>query len=293
MNTVAELFRAYAQVYIERFGGTMSRERRKVVEDIAGCRTPAAGTAVYGCATCGEKRFVHLGCGNRHCPNCQRDKSRRWLERALAKVLPGVYFLVTFTVPAELRSFLRRYRREGYGTMFTASAETLKGVLANPKYCGTDLPGFFGVLHTWSRRLEYHPHIHNVLPGGGLDRESGLWRTVATDDYLAPGGILSRLYRAKFLAETERLGLLDHIPRKARSKAWNVHVQPVGRTSEGVIKYLAPYVFRVAIADSRVVGVENDMVTFTYKSSATGQLQRETLHALEFIHRFLQHVLPR
>jgi len=292
MISIADIFQKYVLRYIGQFGETMPKQQRKALDDIVNCRTPEAGVAVFTCEKCAGREVVYLGCGNRHCPNCQHDKSRQWLERALGKVLAGVYFMVTFTVPAQLRRFLRSNQKAGFGAMFKASADTLKGVIGNKKYCGADLSGFFGVLHTWSRLIEYHPHIHYVVPGGGLDRQSGLWKLVKDDDYLAPVRTLSRLFKAKFRDEMRRLGLFDQIPDSVWRKDWNVNVQPVGRNTEGVLKYLASYVFRVAISDSRIVRLLNDRVTFTYTPSGTDRTETATLDVLEFMRRFLQHVLP-
>jgi hypothetical protein len=206
-------------------------------------------------------------------------------------VLPGPHFMISFTVPVELRRFFRSNQKTAYSALFSASSDSLKGAIANPKYCGADLPGFFGVLHTWTRQLEYHPHIHYVVPSGGLNRKTGLWQN-SREDYCVPEGVLSVLVKAKFRDLMKRAGLLDKIPKKAWSHHWVVDAQAVGNNTEGVLKYLAPYVFRVAISDSRIVSVLNDQVTFKYTPSGTKLTKLITLHALEFIRRFLQHVLP-
>ena len=155
MQKIVDIFRAYAPAYLDQFGDRIPSEHRKVIGAIVNCRTPEAGIAVFGCNTCSHKQLVYLGCGNRHCPNCQHDKSQKWLKRAMNNVLPGPHFMVTFTVPAELRRFFRSNQKTTYNALFGASSDALKGAIANPKHCGGDLPGFFAVLHTWTRQLEY------------------------------------------------------------------------------------------------------------------------------------------
>ena len=291
MSTIAKIFRRYAPAYLDEYGDRLPAEHRKVIKSILECRTPSAGVAVYGCNSCPEKRIAYLGCGNRHCPNCQQDKSRQWLNRALEQVLPGPHFFVTFTVPQELRRFIRSNQRLAYGALFKATSEALKVSLANKKYCGADHPGFFGVLHTWTRQLEYHPHVHFVVPGGGLDRDSKLWQSTGSK-YLVPGSVLSALFKKHFRALMKTAGLFDKVPTVAWSKKWVVDVQAVGNNTEGILKYLAPYVFRVAISDSRIVSDENGLITIKYSPSGSKETKLLPLRAFEFMRRFLQHVLP-
>ena len=291
MYKIADIFRHYAPAYIQQFDNTIPAEHRKVIHAIINCRTSESGVAVFGCRDCPEKKIVYLGCGNRNCPNCQQDKSKQWLNRAINNVLPGPHFMITFTVPSELRRFFRGNQKETYSALFRASSNALKDAMANSKYCGADLPGFFGVLHTWTRQLEYHPHIHYVVPGGGLDRETGMWKN-SQADYCVPQRVLSALVKAKFRDLMMQAGLLNRIPKHVWRRDWLVDAQAVGNNTEGVLKYLAPYVFRVAISDSRIVSVHNDLVTFKYTPSGTKRTKLITLHAMEFIRRFLQHTLP-
>ena len=291
MHKIADIFGHYAPAYIEKFGHRIPAEHRKVIDAIINCRTPDSGVAVFGCDSCPDKRIVYLSCGNRHCPNCQQDKSQQWLNRSMNNVLPGPHFMITFTVPKELRRFFRSNQKATYSALFKASSDALKDAIANPKYCGADLSGFFGVLHTWTRQLEYHPHIHFVVPGGGLCRKTGLWLR-SNDVYCVPERVLSQLVKAKFRDLMKRAGLLSEIPQYVWRRSWVVDAQAVGNNTEGVLKYLAPYVFRVAICDSRLVSVKNDQVTFKYTPSGTKRTELVTVSTVEFIRRFLQHVLP-
>jgi hypothetical protein len=289
MGAINEIFRAHAPEYRRRFGAMMPVEHHKVIDAMLACRTDHYGTTVYHCEHCGQRHLLPRGCGNRHCPGCQNDKSRRWLQRQLERQLPGHYFLITFTVPEPLRAFLRSHQRIGYAALFAASAEAMKRLALDPRFIGGEQPGFFGVLHTWGRQLQYHPHIHFVVPGGAVSR-SGAWRASPVSFYL-PVRALSRIVRAKFRDRMAKAGFLAQIPAEVWRQDWNVNSQAVG-SAEGALKYLAPYVFRVAISDSRIVKVENGQVTFRYRKSGSNRPRTLTLDALEFIRRFLQHVLP-
>jgi hypothetical protein len=157
MPTVADVARRYGASYLRRFGEAVPAEHRKVLGALAACRTGALGTVVFACSRCRHRHHIGRSCGNRHCPTCQQDKARAWLEKQTAQLLPCPYFLLTFTLPAELRSFVRSHQRVTYDAFFQASSAAIKVLAADPKYIGTRTPGFFGVLHTWGRTLPYHP----------------------------------------------------------------------------------------------------------------------------------------
>jgi len=290
MPTVADVLRRHGGEYLEQFDGRMPAEQRKVLRMIMACRTGELGTVHYQCTSCGRTHVMGRSCGNRHCPSCQKDKAKAWLEKQTERLLPCPYFLITFTVPAELRAFMRSHPREAYTALFEASSEALKKLAADPRHIGTQRPGFFGVLHTWGRNLTYHPHVHYVVPGGGLDEGGERWLPSRADFYL-PVRALSIVYRAKFRDCMRRAGLLDQIDPAVWQPSWVVHSQAVG-DGRMSLKYLAPYVFRVAISDRRIVSCEDGCVTFSYRKSGTSHWRKMTLEATEFIHRFLQHVLP-
>lgn len=290
MNTINEIFRTFAPELMERFGADMPPEHRKVVEAIIGCRTPQAGTTYYECEDCGQLHVLYRSCGNRHCPTCQHHKTRKWLEKQMERRLPGHHFLLTFTVPEGLRRFIRSHQKQAYSAMFKASSEAIHKLAMDSKHIGGDLPGFFAVLHTWSRTLEYHPHIHYVVAGGAYLSTDGTWHPSRVDFYL-PVRALSKVFRAKLRDEMIACGLYDQIPEEVWETAWNVNCQAVGESSASV-HYLAPYVFRVAISNSRILRVENRTVTFRYKKSGSSRWRVMALDVMEFIRRFLQHVLP-
>jgi hypothetical protein len=290
MTTITEIFRTFGPEYIEHFGDQMPREHRKVMDAIMECRTQEAGFAYFECEQCGRGHIAYHSCGNRHCPTCQHHKTREWLDSRMSRQLPGHHFMITFTVPESLRRFIRSHQSLAYSALFKASSEAVKKLARDQKHIGGDLPGFFGVLHTWGRTLEYHPHIHYIVAGGALSTKDGSWHPSRIDFYL-PVRALSKIFRAKFRDEMEAAGLLQQIPPETWETEWTVNCQAVAESSASV-KYLAPYVFKVAISNSRIVKVENRIVTFRYKNPHSNRWRTMALHVMEFIRRFLQHVLP-
>jgi Putative transposase/Transposase zinc-binding domain len=290
MPTVADVLRRYGPAYLERFGAAMPGEHKKVLTAITACRTGQLGSVIYRCAACGRTHAMGRSCGNRHCPTCQQDKAKAWLEKQIDRLLPCPYFLLTFTVPAGLRAFVRRHQRVAYAALFDASSAAIKALAADPKYLGTPRCGFFGVLHTWGRTLEYHPHVHYVVPGGGISDDGSQW-LASRADFFVPVKALSILFRAKFRDALERAGVLAEVDPVVWRQDWVVHSQAVG-DGRASLKYLAPYVFRVAISDRRIVACEHGEVTFSYRRTGSNRWRKMTVDALEFIRRFLQHVLP-
>jgi len=290
MPTVADVLRRHGGAYLERFGPGMPAEHRKVLHAIMACRTTKLGTVFYRCSSCGRSHAMGRSCGNRHCPSCQQGKTKAWLERQLARLLPCPYFLLTFTLPAKLRRFIRAHQRAGYAALFEASSGAIKRLAADPKYVGTKSPGFFGVLHTWGRTLDYHPHVHYVVPGGGLSDNGSRWLP-ARADFFVPVRALSKIYRGKFRDCMRRAGLLSQIDPSVWREDWVVHSQAVGNGRRS-LKYLAPYVFRVALSDHRIISCGDSAVTFSYRKSGSRRWRKMTLDATEFLRRFLQHVLP-
>src|SRR5574341_106459 len=252
MGVLQAIFRTHGPQYLARFGAAMPRAHKKVLRALMDCRSPAAGAVLYRCEGCGEHHLVPRCCGNRHCPGCQQHKAYAWLERQLERRLPTHHFLLTFTVPEGLRVFLRRHQRIGYGALFEASAGAIKRLAADPKRLDADTPGFLGVLHTWGRQLQYHPHIHYVVPGGALSSQDRQWHPARPGFYL-PVRALSRVFRAQFRDAMGEAGLLGEIPPEVWRVDWNVNCQAVGDGAAS-IAYLARYVFKVAISEHRIVG---------------------------------------
>jgi len=290
MSSINEIFRTFGPEYMERFGDAMPKEHTKAIEAITACRTEEAGTAYYKCEQCGNLHVTYQSCGNRHCPGCQDHKTHQWLKTQMERQLPGHHFMITFTVPESLRRFIRSHQRVGYSALFKASSEAIKKLALDPKHIGGDLPGFLGVLHTWGRTLEYHPHIHYVVAGGAFSTQDGSWHPSRIDFYL-PVRALSRVFRAKFRDEVRAAGILDEVPSDVWELDWNVNCQAVPESS-GCLNYLAPYVFKVAISNSRIVKVDNRTVTFRYRKANSSRWRTMALDVFELMRRFLQHVLP-
>ena len=290
MGALQNLFRRHGPGYLARFGDTMPGHQKKVLRALMACRTPGNGSTCYHCEACDKPHVLPRCCGNRHCPACQQHKGYEWLGRQLKHQLPTPYFMLTFTVPESLRACLRSHQRVGYAALFEASSQAIKTLCANPKFSGADTPGFLGVLHTWGRELQFHPHVHYLVPGGALSSEDSAWHAASRGFYL-PVHALSRVYRAKFRDIIARAGLLDQVPPDAWAVDWNVNAQAVGEAGN-CLKYLARYVFKVAIAESRIKSVDDTHVSFTYRKVHSHRTRTMRLPIFAFLHRFLQHVLP-
>ncbi|GAB5441378.1 MAG: transposase [Fuerstiella sp.] len=299
MPSVADALRAFAPAYLKRFGDDVPVGHRKVLNVITRCRTGELGSVVYECDSCGRHHWAGRSCGNRHCPSCQFDRTQAWLNKQSARLLPVPYFCVTFTVPAELRMALRAHQAEGYRALFEAAAEALRDVGAKTRALKNCELGYFGVLHTWGRNpMVYHPHLHFVVASGGvrLDKNGQPEQWCATsDDFLMHHGTLIRVYRGKLRDKLSAAGVTDGISRRELSAAWKkksvVDIKPVG-DGRAVLKYLAPYVYRVAISDKRIVKVDDSHVTFTMTPSGTKHTVTRRVTGEEFVRGFVQHVLP-
>ncbi len=288
MVTLGDIFRQYGPQYLTHYADRLSASQRQALRAIAVCRTEALGGHVYHCAACDETRYSYHSCRNRHCPQCQHAAAQRWLREQQDLLLPAPYFLLTFTLPAELRSVARQHPRVIYNLLFRASAAAAQELARDPRFIGGQL-GLIGILQTWARNLTYHPHIHYLVPGGGWDPATQIWHT-ARPDFLLPVQALSILFRAKFRDGLRKSALFRQIPPEVWQQEWVVHCLAVGNGAPA-LKYLAPYVFQVAISNRRIVSLANDLVSFVYTDARTRQKHTCTLEALAFIDRFLQHVL--
>jgi Putative transposase/Transposase zinc-binding domain len=285
---VADIFRLHGPDYRAQFSTRMLPSHLRTMQDIERCRTEALGGQLYYCHQCQEQRYSYHSCKNRHCPKCQNEQANQWLEEQKSLLLPVPYFMVTFTLPAELRPLARSNQKTIYNLLFRASSAALLKLAQDPRFVGGRL-GMVGVLHTWTRQLLYHPHVHYIVTGGGLSAD-GRWRS-SRKDFLVHVKPLSRIFRAKFRDELKKTELFAQIDPRLWRKDWVVHSEPVG-SGQQAFKYLAPYIFRVAISNNRLLKLKHGNVTFSYKESATDQLKSDKVTAAEFIRRFLQHVLP-
>jgi len=288
---IQRIFQQHGDAFIRQNREKLTAQHVKVIRCIQTCGTPATGWIGFDCDKCMNLQYVERSCGNRMCPSCQSGKTAQWLDKRLAEQLPTHYFLITFTVPKELHPFFIHKPKEALTTLFKAASGALKELATTPRLLGVDLPGFFGVLHTWGRTLNFHPHIHFVVPGGGIDREKGLWRGTR-EDFYAPGQALAKVCKGIFREFMQDQQLDSCINPVIWKRKWVVDLQAVGRNREGILKYLAPYVFKTAITDSRIVSIDKGKVTFTYMKSGSNRQRRMTLDVNEFIRRYLMHVLP-
>lgn len=314
---VAEAFRRYGGEFTSKYGRTLSTDRRRAMQAIVQCRTSELGGHRWRCDDCGHERVAYNSCRNRHCPKCQAQARARWLDARAADLLPVPYFHVVFTLPEHLGPLALQNPRVVYGLLFRAAWETLRDVAANPKNLGAKI-GALMVLHTWGQNLMHHPHVHCVVPGGGLSPDGSRWIACrgARDnsrqkDFFLPVRVLSCVFRGKFVAllkQASRQGKLafhgrlssladpaafEHLLDAATARPWVVYCKPPFGSPVQVLKYLARYTHRVAIANSRIVSIDDGQVCFRWKNYARGnQWATMSLPADEFIRRFLMHVLP-
>lgn len=290
MTTLADIVRKYGEAYEAKYRSKMLPSHRRTLSDIANCQTSVMGGHVYHCDTCQTTHYQYHSCQNRHCPQCQHRKGQEWLEKQRDALLPVPYFMVTFTLPSELHALAKRHQKIVYNILFRTSAEALKQLAQDGRYVGGEI-GMIGVLHTWGRDLSYHPHVHYLVPAGGLSFDGERWISVK-HNFLVPVKALSILFRAKFYDALRQADLLDEVSPTVWQKDWITHSKPLGK-GEGALKYLAPYIFRVAISNRRILSVKDGQVTFSYRESESGRWRRMTVSVDEFLRRFLQHVLPK
>jgi hypothetical protein len=309
---VADIFRAEGPGYRAAQVGHLSRDQLRVMSAIERCRTAALGGHVEGCQDCGHQRVAYNSCRNRHCPKCQGAAARAWLAEREADLLPVGYFHVVFSLPAEIAVIAWQNKASVYDLLFRTAAETMLTIAADPRHLGARI-GITAVLHTWGSALTHHPHIHMIVPGGGLSHDSQRWIS-SRPAFLLPVRVLSRLFRRLFLAGLValhaggQLSFFGEIQRLAdrraflrylaplRRKNWVVYAKPPFAGPQAVLAYLARYTHRVAISNRRLVAMDKAGVTFRYKNyrqDGAARYQTMTLPAAEFIRRFLLHVLPK
>jgi hypothetical protein len=291
MLELADIFREYGPAYRAKYGDRLLPSHIKAMEDIIGCRTDAMGGHVYSCDACNESLYAYHSCGNRHCPKCGDDRADEWRDKQMQKLLPVTYFLVTCTLPHTLNPIARSHQKLVYDLLFKTSAEALQTLALNPEWLGGQI-GMVGALHTWDRSMGYHLHVHYLVPAGGIDPNTGEWKPTQPK-FLVPGSALNKVFRAKFrdALKTAAPNLFAKVPPETWTKTWNVHCEPVG-DGRTALKYLAPYISRVALSNKRIVSMNDGKVIFSYKPRNKPWTTMK-LDAMSFIRRFLQHILPK
>lgn len=306
--TLGDVIRRFGPALIEQSGAGVTSAQRAVLGTLGRCHTAALGGHLYRCDRCGAEVPAYNGCGNRHCPSCLGHKRAQWLQARAAELLPVPYFHVVFTVPAEVSELALGNKKVVYQILLRAAAETLLEIAANPEHLGADI-GFLSVLHTWTQTLLHHPHVHCIVPAGGLAPDGSRW-VPSRGDFFLPVRVLSSLFRGKFLALLQRArqsGALRFggatadlanpegfaaFLRSQRERAWVVYAKAPFGSPEQVLKYLARYTHRVAISDRRIQSIDEKGVTFRYRDNVGGGQRFMTLDGDEFLRRFVQHVLP-
>ena len=310
---VADVFRTYEKEFFAQWGHVLGAHQRKAFEAIRDCRTAALGghvEYVEQCDTCGHRIISYNSCRNRHCPKCQALARAKWLAERETELLPVPYFHVVFTLPQKIGGLALQSAREIYRILFRAASETLLTLAADPKRLGADI-GFLAVLHTWGQSLHLHPHLHCVVPGGGISPDGARWVGCKKQSFFLPVKVLSSRFRTLFLiylkeafrkdrlkfhgdmAGLARPSVFAALCQQARCIPWVVFVKPPFGGPEQVLRYLARYTHRVAISNRRLLSMEDGRVSFEYKDYADrNQTKVMALAATEFIRRFLLHILP-
>jgi hypothetical protein len=307
---LADVFRVGFREYAAQHA-PLPAQHYKVVNALLSCHTSLLGGHIYRCEECGHEKISYNSCRNRHCPSCQGTARAQWVDNRMKELLPVPYFHVVFTIPSELNPFALRNKKAFYNILFKAASETLLTLAEDPKYLGAAI-GFFAILHTWGQNLLDHPHLHCVVPAGGLAADGSRWKKIPYGKFLFPVKVMSALFRGKFLdffkaavRDKEILfhGVLEKYQDHGEFRAlldtlynnpWVVYAKPPFAGPNAVLKYLGHYTHRIAIANSRLVDITDTHVSFKWKDYAHENKQKVmSLTLAEFIRRFLLHVVPK
>ncbi|HEY1209481.1 MAG TPA: IS91 family transposase, partial [Terracidiphilus sp.] len=308
---VADILRVQGQRFLDRYRTSFDFQQLKAFRALQNCRTAALGGHLDACPQCGFQAISYNSCRNRHCPKCQAQARERWLAAREQELLDTPYFHVVFTVPHELNLLAQDNPRQFYHLLFTATAATLLEIAADPKHLGAEI-GVLSILHTWGQNLLAHPHIHCVIPAGGISRDHSRWVHPRYPGFFLPVRVLSRVFRGKFIAGLKRLyrhkqlrcagpsaALADEqqfrqLLRRLHRQDWVVYAKPAFGGPRQVLRYLGRYTHRVAISNHRLTSFDGERVTFRWKDYAHGgKIRQMTLAATEFLRRFFLHVLPK
>jgi len=290
---LADVVRRFAPEYTSRYGQVLMPSQKRALADIAACCTPEMGGRLHRCDDCQETFWSYHCCRNRSCPKCHGTQTQQWLEKRQAELLPCDYFHAVATVPAELHAVFRREQKYLYGLLMTVSAEAVKELCAQKRHLGA-LPGILSVLHTWTGDLRFHPHVHLLITGGGIAPDGEHFQP-ARGKFLVPVAVLSRKIAAKFRTtlKKQKPHLFATIPDRVWDREWVSFCKPYGHGNDAVLNYLSRYVFRIAISNARILDMDTTHVLFRCKHHRTGTWRTVRLPGVEFLRRFLQHVLPR
>lgn len=290
---LADVVRRFAPEYISQYRPVMMPSQRKALADIAACCTSELGGRLYRCADCSETFWSYHCCRNRSCPKCHGKQTAQWLEKRGAELLPCSYFHAVATVPSELHGVFQREQKLMYGLLMRVSAKAVKELCAEKRHLGA-LPGILSLLHTWNGELGYHPHVHMLITGGGITKDGQHFQP-ARGTFLVPVAVLSRKIAAEFrdALKKEKPSLFASIPARVWRREWVSFCKHYGHGNDAVLNYLSRYVFRIAISNARIIGMDDTHVMFRCKDRSSDTWRTIRLPGVEFLRRFLQHVLPR
>jgi hypothetical protein len=290
---LGDVVRRFGPEYTSRHGERMLPSQKKALSDIAACCTPELGGRLYRCDDCDDTFWHYHCCRNRACPKCHESQSREWLQQRQAELLPCDYFHAVVTVPSEMHTVFRRNQKLLYGLLMQVSAAAIKALCAKKRYLGA-MPGMLAVLHTWNGQLHYHPHVHLLITGGGITADGQYWEP-PRGAYLVPVKVLSRKIAAEFRTALKDAApaVFADIPARVWQREWVSFCKHYSRGNDAVLTYLSRYVFRTAISNARILDMDETHVTFRWKDRSANGWRIERVPGLEFLSRFLQHVLPR
>ena len=295
---VSDVLREYGNDFLE--GTKVSFQKRKVLRALVNCRTAVLGGHLQKCSQCDYQQNAYNSCRNRHCPKCQIQQREKWIQARTEQVLPVNYFHVVFTLPSELNLLCLTYPKQLYNTLFSASWKTIEIFSKDTKHLGAK-SGMTCILHTWGQNLSLHPHLHCLVPAGGIDKQDNWKKTKTKGNYLFPVKAMSQVFRALFLKRLKQLqtkgeiqqGNFPHLVNTLFNKSWVVYAKRPFQGAQSVIEYLGRYSHKVAISNHRIKAIKDHKVCFSYKNYKTNQCSQMQLSAKEFIRRFTLHILPR
>ena len=291
--SLADVLVRFAPAYQERYPAALLPSHQRAIRDILACRTPALGGHLWHCPECDRDVYVYHGCRNRACPACHAAQTQQWLLDRQTELLPCPYFHLTATVPQGLRNLFRSHQKVFYDLLMSLTAQCILDVAGNPRHLGAR-PGILAVLHTWTGTLDYHPHVHCLVTGGGVSPDAKHW-IASRPGFLLPVRVLSRHLRQLFQQTLQKKHpqLFAQVPAQFWRQEWVVNCLPWAQGQQGILDYLARYVFRIAITERRILGMDDHTVTFQYKDRKANRQRTCRLEGIEFLRRFLQHILPK
>jgi hypothetical protein len=292
-KSLAEVLRRFAGAYRQRYPQALLPSHERAIRDMIACRTAELGGHLWHCPNCDKDVYVYHGCRNRACPACHGAQTQQWLADRQAELLPCDYFHLTATVPEGLRDLFRSHQKLLYHLLLSLTAQCIQEIAANRRHLGA-MPGIMTVLHTWTGMLTYHPHVHCLVTAGGVSADGKRWKSTRPGFFLSVR-VLSRHLRQLFrkTLQQKHPELFAGLPPEIWKQEWVLHCIPWGRGQQGVLEYLARYVFRIAITDRRILAINDQRVSFAYKDRKGNRQRTCTLEGVEFIRRFCQHILPQ